>query len=258
MHKMKNILLITLSLVFLGCSDDLKILEERIKSQAEKNNTEMSALEIKKTALYLKGWGEEDFYQEAIDKFLEEDKDNFPDEVTVLFTGSSSIRFWENLEEDMRPLKVLNRGFGGAHIAHVNFHFEDVVEQYAPQAIVFFCGTNDITALKTPEETIRDFQIFRQKVRNRLPEAHLFVIGIKPTPARLYLEEEELNYNRLIADMALEDDRLTFISIWDAMLTEEGKRIPELFVEDGLHINAEGYKIWTKLVRNNLSTLFNL
>ena len=58
--------------------------------------------------------------------------------------------------------------------------------------------------------------------------------------------------------MALEDDRLTFISIWDAMLTEEGKRIPELFVEDGLHINAEGYKIWTKLVRNNLSTLFNL
>ena len=42
------------------------------------------------------------------------------------------------------------------------------------------------------------------------------------------------------------------------MLSTEGERIPELFVEDGLHINAQGYEIWTKLVREHLKTMFTL
>ena len=67
-----------------------------------------------------------------------------------------------------------------------------------------------------------------------------------------------LEYNKLIADLAAEDELLSFIDIWDAMLSEEGERIPELFVEDGLHINAKGYEIWTKLVRENLKQRFNL
>jgi len=256
--NMKRIILGTLLLTVLGCSEDIKILEERIKAQAERNNTEISVTDIKKTALFLDAWGKKDYYQEDINKFKDQDLINFPEDVEVLFTGSSSIRFWNSLEEDMRPLKVLNRGFGGAHIVHVNHHFEDVVSRYNPQAIVFFCGTNDITALKTAKETVEDFKIFQNKVRTNLPNVPIFVIGIKPTPAREYIEEEELEYNKLIADLAAEDELLSFIDIWDAMLSEEGERIPELFVEDGLHINAKGYEIWTKLVRENLKQRFNL
>jgi len=256
--NMKRIILGTLLLTVLGCSEDIKILEERIKAQAERNNTEISVTDIKKTALFLDAWGKKDYYQEDINKFKDQDLINFPEDVEVLFTGSSSIRFWNSLEEDMRPLKVLNRGFGGAHIVHVNYHFEDVVSRYNPQAIVFFCGTNDITALKTAKETVEDFKIFQNKVRTNLPNVPIFVIGIKPTPAREYIEEEELEYNKLIADLAAEDELLSFIDIWDAMLSEEGERIPELFVEDGLHINAKGYEIWTKLVRENLKQRFNL
>ena len=158
----------------------------------------------------------------------------------------------------MQPLKVLNRGFGGAHIAHVNYHFKDVILRYSPKAIVFFCGTNDLTALKTPEETIQDFKILKDKVHQALPGVHLFVIGIKPSPARVYLEKEEIAYNEMIAEIASKEDLVTFIDIWDAMLSTEGERIPELFVEDGLHINAQGYEIWTKLVREHLKTMFTL
>ena len=162
--NMKRIILGTLLLTVLGCSEDIKILEERIKAQAERNNTEISVADIKKTALFLDAWGKKDYYQEDIDQFKDQDLINFPEDIEVLFTGSSSIRFWNSLEEDMRPLKVLNRGFGGAHIVHVNYHFEDVVSRYNPQAIVFFCGTNDITALKTAKETVEDFKIFQNKV----------------------------------------------------------------------------------------------
>ena len=39
---MKRIILGTLLFTVLGCSEDIKILEERIKAQAERNNTEIS------------------------------------------------------------------------------------------------------------------------------------------------------------------------------------------------------------------------
>ena len=48
--NMKRIILGTLLLTVLGCSEDIKILEERIKAQAERNNTEISVADIKKTA----------------------------------------------------------------------------------------------------------------------------------------------------------------------------------------------------------------
>ena len=243
---MKKIIQLGMLLCFFGCSDNIKELEARIEEQAKRNGFEISASEVTKNAIYLDAWGKNDFYQEEIDEFLEQDITNYPKNIEVLFTGSSSIRLWDSLEEDMKPLRVLNRGFGGAHISHVNFHFEDIVKRYYPEAIVFFCGTNDVTALKTPKETVNDFEIFREKVRNNLPNVHIFVIGIKPSPARVYLEKEEMEYNKLISNMADEDELLTFIDIWDEMLTEDGERIAELFVEDGLHINEKGFKTWTK------------
>jgi lysophospholipase L1-like esterase len=256
--KIKHSIALLLSVIIFSCSDDIKILEDKIQLQAEKNNTEISKVDIKKAALYLNAWSKEDFYQEAIDEFLSQDLVNPPLKGSILFTGSSSIRFWKTLKEDMEPMQVINRGFGGAHIAHVNHHFDDVVTDYQPKAIVLFCGTNDIAALKGPKQTIDDFKSFLSKVRANLPGIPVFVIGIKPSVAREYLKAEEMEYNSTISEMSEKDELLFFVDVWEEMLTAEGKPNPSLFVEDGLHINAEGYKIWTRLVRANLINYFNL
>jgi len=254
MIKMKS----TLLLIFfatISCSSSISDLEDKIETQAAKNNVEMSYAEIKKTAIYLDTWSKKDFYQDAIDEFKEVDKATPPPDDLILFTGSSSIRFWSSLKEDMAPHTVLNRGFGGAHIAHVNYHFNEVVKPYKPKAIVFFCGTNDLAALKSPSETFSDFKTFYSMVKKELPGTKLIVIGVKPTIAREYLIQEEKEFNNLISILASEEDLLTYVSVWDPMLTYEGKPNPALFVEDGLHINGKGYEIWTKLVRPQIENL---
>ena len=106
-------LLYFLALIFVtSCTAEFSEIEDRIKLQAEKNNADLSLAEIKKTAAYLIEWGRPDFYQEEINVFLEADESIEYSEELILFTGSSSIRFWETLTQDMRPLTVLNRGFG--------------------------------------------------------------------------------------------------------------------------------------------------
>ena len=158
----------------------------------------------------------------------------------------------------MEPLKVLNRGFGGAQISHVIHHFEDIVKPYNPKAIVFFCGTNDLTALKTPEETVHDFKKFLSLVRNEFGNIKVYVIGIKPTLDRLYLDKEERIFNSLVSSLASDDAYLEYINIWDPMLNQDGSRMPELFIEDGLHMNEKGYEVWTKKVRESLGKEFDL
>ena len=45
------------------------------------------------------------------------------------------------------------------------------------------------------------------------------------------------------------EENLFFIDVWDEMLLRDGKANPNFFVEDGLHMNREGYKLWKKKVK---------
>jgi len=248
----KKFLIISTFFILISCSDGFVELENRIKMQAKKNGIEKSFFQVKKEALYIQQWSKEDTFIDEINEFKRLDNKNFPGKGKILFTGSSSIRFWDSLEEDMEPLEVLNRGFGGAQISHVIYHFEDIVKPYKPKAIVFFCGTNDLTALKTPEETVHDFKKFLSLVRNEFGNIKVYVIGIKPSVNRLYLDEEERIFNSSINQLANDDAYLEYINVWDSMLNKDGGRMPELYIDDGLHMNENGYKVWTMLVRESL------
>jgi hypothetical protein len=245
----KKLLIISSFFVLISCSDSFVELEDRVKIHAEKNGIEKSLFQVKKEALYIQQWSKND---------ARLDKENFPEKGKILFTGSSSIRFWDSLEKDMEPLEVLNRGFGGAQISHVIYHFEEIIKPYEPKAIVFFCGTNDLTALKTPKETINDFKKFLSLVRNEFRNIKVYVIGIKPSVDRLYLDKEERIFNSSIKLLASQDAYLEYIDVWDSMLAEDGSRMPELYIEDGLHMNKKGYEVWTKQVRKSLSKDFNI
>ena len=253
----KKILTIYILLLLVGCSESFYELEDRVKAQAEKTSSQKSFLQIKKDAYYFFQWSKDNTFQDEINEFKKLDAINPPEKGKILFTGSSSIRFWDSLEKDMKPLEVLNRGFGGAHISHVIHHFKEIVEPYNPKAIVFFCGTNDLTALKTPEETINDFKKFLDLVRNKFGNIKVYVISIKPSVSRLYLDEEERIYNNSIGVLADEDPFLEYIDVWNSMLNKDGTRMSELYIEDGLHMNKKGYEVWTKLVREALAKDFN-
>jgi len=255
---MKRFYFLLFVLFLTSCSSEIKEIETRIENRLARTNTNVSFFQLKRDAYYIYQWNKDETFRDEINEFKRLDKENFPEKGKILFTGSSSIRFWDSLKEDMEPLEVLNRGFGGAQISHVIYHFEEIIKPYNPRAIVFFCGTNDLTALKTPKETMNDFKKFLNLVRNEFGNIKVYVIGIKPTVDRLYLDKEERIFNNLISSLASDDAYLEYINIWDHMLNQDGTRMPELFIEDGLHMNKKGYEVWAKQVRETLGKDFNL
>ena len=63
--------------------------------------------------------------------------------------------------------------------------------------------------------------------------------------------------NDLIAAECESSDRLNFIDIWQPMLSKEARSTKGhadhgLFIQDGLHLSATGYDLWTSLVKPHL------
>jgi len=71
-------------------------------------------------------------WKRAIRRFEKSDLVDPSQPRVVVFTGSSSINFWKNLAQDMGPLNVLNRGFGGSQMAHVTRYARKIVLPHSP------------------------------------------------------------------------------------------------------------------------------
>ena len=59
--------------------------------------------------------------------------------------------------------------------------------------------------------------------------------------------------NEAIQQLCAEDDYLHYLDTVTPMLGEDGKPMPALFEEDGLHLNPGGYRAWTRVVSSWLA-----
>jgi lysophospholipase L1-like esterase len=187
-------------------------------------------------------------WEKEIAAFEEHDRETPPPKGAIVFVGSSSVRKWTTLSEDFPHHQVLNRGFGGSQIID-SVHFADrIVIPYQPRLIVFYAGGNDIHAGKSAEQVFADFQAFVEKVRAALPKADIAFISIAGNPSRWAEVDRVKAANGMIENYIKDKPGMKFINVFLEMLGSDGLPRPEIFVADRLHMNAEGYKLWTGIV----------
>jgi lysophospholipase L1-like esterase len=164
----------------------------------------------------------------------------------VVFVGSSSIKLWKTLAEDFPGIATINRGFGGSELADSLFYLDRIVLAYQPRLVVLYAGENDVNGGKTPEAVLADFKALRAKLHAALPATKLIYLSIKESPSRARMASLFQATNELIAGDCATDPRCTFVDVATPMLDASGGTRPELFVEDQLHLNADGYAIWKR------------
>jgi lysophospholipase L1-like esterase len=187
-------------------------------------------------------------FDEEIRWFEEWDSKNWYVEGEILFVGSSSIRMWAT-RESFPDLKVLNRGFGGAHISDVNYFVRKVVLRYRPKVIVFYAGDNDVAGGKSAELVLADYKEFVWMVHDELSGTGIIYISIKPSSSRWAHWPEMNKANGMIESFCAKDEKLFYFDAANVLLGGDGRPDDGMFVGDKLHLNAKGYKAWTKAIR---------
>jgi lysophospholipase L1-like esterase len=167
----------------------------------------------------------------------------------VLFVGSSSIRFWTDVDAEFANLPVvINRGFGGSQLSDCVRHLSRLVLAYRPRTVLVYAGDNDLAAGVAPRDVLRRFVAFVGGVHEALPWTRIVYISIKPSPSRANLMPQIREANALIRDYASHADDVEFADVFTPMLDPAGHPRPELFRKDELHLNARGYALWKQVI----------
>lgn len=172
----------------------------------------------------------------------------------ILFTGSSSIRMWSTLTEDMENYTVRNRGFGGATIPEVLLFSNRYLVSHQPDIVVFYCGENDIAEGASPADVLASFKTFVRLMEVKMPDAQLIYITMKPSVLRWHLWEQYRAGDALIKEFAATKDFIKIMDCSESMLEEDGEVKKDIFIADNLHMNAKGYEGWTAQLRAILAS----
>jgi lysophospholipase L1-like esterase len=123
------------------------------------------------------------------------------------------------------------------------------------RALVLF-SANDIKGEegdKSPLEVARMFQLIVAESKKRQPDAPIFIIAITPNEKRWGVWAIQKMANDALRKVCESDQQLHFIATEDKYLTSRGFPRKELFVEDKLHQNADGYRLWASIIQQHLN-----
>lgn len=171
----------------------------------------------------------------------------------TVFYGSSTIRHWSRVGEDLDVPNAVNLGFGGSTFEACRRYFERLVLPHEPSRLVLYCGDNDIARGVSADFVTDQFRQFAQMVRTYLPGCECWFISIKPSPGRSEYLSEIQRANEQIASEIFHSERWRYIDWFTAMLGPSGLPDEILFTDDQVHVNEDGYALLAKVVGEALT-----
>jgi lysophospholipase L1-like esterase len=173
----------------------------------------------------------------------------------LLLYGSSSLRLWDEFANEFPEFEVVNQAFGGSTSAACCWFFKRLVPQCHPDLLVFYAGDNDLGEGRHPEEVFICFKYLMTLIYQHCGDIPVAFISIKPSIVRQDLINSIKFTNSIIQkEIDAFYPNCTFVNIFDSMAKTDNKE--RLFEEDGLHLSANGYELWKKLLKEQFLDKF--
>ncbi|MBT3754635.1 MAG: hypothetical protein HOG23_06405 [Flavobacteriaceae bacterium] len=210
----------------------------------------LSCSPLKKYESFAKKWENDIKKLEILDQ-----KENYSDQA-ILFIGSSSIRKWDSIKENLNPYKPIKRGYGGAHYYDLVHFTKRLVSPHKVKAIAIFVA-NDITGEKegindlSPKEVLNLAKFVVKQIRKTHKKTPIFFIETTPTSSRWKVWNKISKANGLIKDFTSKNKNMFYIDTRTFYIKSNGMPNDEFFIADKLHLNNKGYKLWGKIIKDS-------
>jgi lysophospholipase L1-like esterase len=189
-------------------------------------------------------------FESEIRSFEKKDSLNKPESGQILLYGSSTIRFWGSSKVDLDGYPTINRGFGGSQTEDAIHFFDRMVVTYQPKLILFYEGDNDLAAGKSVEAVFADYVTFMNLIKEKCPNTQVAIYTLRPSLLRVASMPDQRKLNDLYRKYCKKHKKKAhLIDAYADLLDANGQPNINFLVSDKLHLNAEGYKIWTKVTR---------
>jgi len=169
----------------------------------------------------------------------------------IIFLGNS-ITAGVDWTELLDRGDVKNRGISGDITYGVLERLAEVTEGQ-PAKVFILIGINDISRNIPDSLIIANHRKMVQRIKRESPRTKIYFQTLLPvnnefTQFKNHYNKDEhiLAVNAAIKALAA-TEKITVIDLYSAFLSPE-KKLEKKYTVDGLHLNAEGYKVWASVL----------
>jgi len=161
----------------------------------------------------------------------------------TVFLGDSIT---QNCEwSELLGVPVINRGIDSDTTADILDRL-DAVLALRPQAVFLMIGINDIGKHADAKVTVQNYTKIISRIHASNPNTIVYLQSVLPVRGQMNRQVRALNQE--ISNLA-DNKTFIFVDLYHSFLQGDEMN-PDLFVNDGVHLNGAGYEVWkTNIMR---------
>lgn len=157
----------------------------------------------------------------------------------LLFYGSSTFVGWKNLRTDI-PYELENHSFGGSVTDEALFHYQKLVVDYNPSAMVWYFGDNDFVCHYTVDEVEYLTHKTWGYIRAQLPNLPIIILATKVCPDRHQNADKVVELNARLKAYAQSAENVYYVETYD-ICKPDGNYDLSMYLADQLHFSKLAY-----------------
>jgi lysophospholipase L1-like esterase len=171
----------------------------------------------------------------------------------IVFLGNSITA---NVEwrELLGMENIKNRGISGDITFGILERLDEVING-KPAKVFILIGINDISRNVPDERIVDNYRKIISRIKAGSPATKIYFHTLLPVNNEFtqfknhYNKDEHIAFINSNLKKIAEETKITLIDLHPHFLDANGK-LDKKYTIDGLHINAEGYKVWAGLLRS--------
>jgi lysophospholipase L1-like esterase len=170
----------------------------------------------------------------------------------IIFLGNS-ITAGADWMELLGRTDVRNRGISGDITFGILERLSEITEG-KPARVFILIGINDISRNVPDSFIIDNYRKIIQRIKSQSPKTKIYFHTLMPVNNEFaqfknhYNKDEHILYvNEELKKLAVKE-KITLIDLYPHFL-DSVKKLDKKYTIDGLHLNAEGYKVWANVLK---------
>jgi lysophospholipase L1-like esterase len=197
-------------------------------------------------------------YRPGLYSFEAELYESYPHSKSDIVFLGNSITDRVDWNELLGRADVHNRGISGDITFGVLQRLNEVIDGH-PAKVFILIGINDISRNIPDSVILKNYSKIVHRIKAGSPRTQVYFQTLLPVNNEFtqfknhYNKDEHILWLNSQIKALGQREGIHVIDLYPHFLDEKGK-LDRKFTEDGLHLNAEGYKVWAKILKKILSS----
>lgn len=199
---------------------------------------------------------EESYYTQKIEMFSRENANFSHGQIVFIGDSITDLYHLDDYYADLDKA-VYNRGIGGDTTQGVIDRLHVSLYEIKPTKVVLMIGINDINGFKSTDYIVDNYETILSKIQKNLPTTEVYTMSI--TPQNHVVETyanwiNVVNSNNKAKTINVEIEKLatkygyTYLDLY-SKLVDSDDLLTASYTDDGIHLNHNGFTVWTNLVK---------